>query len=150
MKNLSFRELSALGSALAIAFCAYSYLPAALWLSEEYSEGTVHGLERVEFVYTALGLVAFLAGIQIVYHVILAILMRSEANEPADERDRVIGMKATRIGYGVMVTGIVLLAGHLLTEDVSGLLAAQYLLLVLFIGEAIRYFAQFLLYRLSI
>lgn len=150
MKNLSFRELSALGSALAIAFCAYTYLPTALWLSEEYSEGMANGLVRVDFLYPALGVVVFLAGIQVVYHVILAILMRSDANEPRDERDRVIGMKAARVGYGVMITGIVGLIAYLLTVEIPGLLAAQYLLLVLFVAEAIRYGSQFLLYRMSI
>ncbi|HEX6930295.1 MAG TPA: hypothetical protein VF267_13655 [Gammaproteobacteria bacterium] len=150
MKNLSFRELSALGSALAVAWCAYAYLPTALWLSEEYSEGMVRGLERADFLHTALGMVAFLAGIEIVYHVVLAILMRSEANEPPDERDRIIGMKAARFGYGVMIAGIVGLVGYLLTAEVPGLLAAQYLLLVLFVAEAVRYGSQFLLYRMSI
>lgn len=150
MKNLSFRELSALGSALAIAFCAYAYFPSIFWLSADFSAGTVRGIERADFVRTAVGMVVFLVVIEVVYHVVLAILMRNEANEPADERDALIGMKAMRIGYGVIVTGIVLLAGHLLMVDLPGLVAVQYLLLVLFIGEGVRYASQFLLYRLSI
>ncbi|HEX7047387.1 MAG TPA: hypothetical protein VF275_07435 [Gammaproteobacteria bacterium] len=150
MKNLSFRELSALGSALAVIFSAYAYFPDALWLSAAFSAGTTQGLERTDLVKFALGMVLLLIVIEVVYHVILAILMRSEAHEPADERDRLIGMKAVRIGYGVIVTGIVLLAGYLLTVDISGLVAVQYLLLVLFIGEGVRYASQFLLYRLGI
>ncbi|HEX6928723.1 MAG TPA: hypothetical protein VF267_05715 [Gammaproteobacteria bacterium] len=150
MKNLSFHELSALGSAFAVITGACVYFPDALRLAAAFSAGTAQDTARWDVVSLALGMIALLVAIEVVYHVILAIVLRSEANEPPDERDRLIDMKAVRNGYGVIVTGVVLLGGHLLMVDVPGLLAAQYLLLVLFIAEAVRYSSQFALYRMSI
>ncbi|MGH8370292.1 MAG: hypothetical protein ACRESC_04865 [Gammaproteobacteria bacterium] len=81
---------------------------------------------------------------------IIGILWRNDAMEKRDERDRMVVLKAGRLGYYALLAGLFMLTGFLLVGDVSSLLAAQYAFMVVFAGEFIRYFATFVYYRLSV
>lgn len=156
MKSLSFREMSALGSAVAVVLIAYLYFPSALMvasssLHEVLPDGSTHTVEKTATLITfAVGSVIALAVLQIIYHIIIAIVWRSEAGERADERDRMVSLKAGRIAYVVLIAGLCALTWYLLVHGVSNLLAAQYAFLIVFAGEFIRYCATFVYYRLSV
>lgn len=156
MKNLSFREMSALGSALAVALMAYLYFPEALMLANSTLHGSLpngnpYVMDKAGMMMRyAVGSVIALALLQIVYHIVIAILWRREAGEQADERDRMVNLKAGRIAYLVMVAGLCTIVWILLAYNISSIVAAQYAYMVLFAGELIRYVAIFVYYRLSV
>jgi hypothetical protein len=156
MKNLSFREMSALGSALTVALMAYLYFPEALMLANSTLHGSLpngnpYVMDKAGMMMRyAVGSVIALALLQIVYHIVIAILWRREAGERADERDRMVNLKAGRIAYLVMVAGLCTIVWILLAYNISSIVAAQYAYMVLFAGELIRYVAIFVYYRLSV
>lgn len=150
MQAFSFRELSALGSATAVAIAGGLYFPDAFRIASALAAGTISGFDSSGLLGVAIGLVVTLIVIQVVSHILIAILYRDEANEPRDERDRLIGMKAGRAAYGVLAFGVAIASGHVLMSDTSGLLAAQYMLLALFIAEFVNYGSRFVLYRMSV
>jgi hypothetical protein len=156
MKTLSFREMSALGSALAIALAAYLYFPHALQIvglvtpQVSPDAGVPPLAQGAALIGYIIGLVIFLVVLQIIYHIVIGILWRRDAEERRDERDRMVVLKANRLAYYVLLVGLFVLIGLLLVSNVSSLLAAQYVFMALFAGEFARYFATFVYYRLSI
>ena len=154
MKNLSFRELSALGSALILGVVALLYVPDALLLASngEMREFLAGGNWRVmdksdELLRLAVVAIVLIIVLQIVFHAIIAALMHKEADEPRDERDHLVEQQARRIAYYVLEIGGVLLAGHLFLNEVPGLLAAHYLVILLVVADIAKYAATFLCYR---
>jgi hypothetical protein len=156
MKSLSFREMSALGSAAAVALMAYVYFPEALMLSTHIERLAMpHGSWQIMDKHSTLfrlaaGSISMLIVLQIIYHIIIGILWRNDAMEKRDERDRMVVLKAGRLGYYVLLVGLFVLISFLLVGNVSSLLAAQYAFMVVFAGEFVRYAATFVYYRLSI
>lgn len=156
MKSLSFREMSALGSAAAVALVAYLYFPEALMLANSTLHGSLpngnpYVMDKAGMMMRyAVGSIIALAVLQIIYHIVIAILWRREAGERADERDRMVNLKAGRVAYLVMVAGLCAVIWILLAYNISSIVAAQYAYMVLFAGELIRYAAIFVYYRLSV
>jgi len=156
MRTFSFRELSALVSALVIAIVAWQYFPFAFAAAghpvrEMGADGNMHPLDAAFFWlrYAAFGVV-FLVLLQALFQGLLAILWRHELQEPRDERDRVVALKSRRYAYEVLAGGVLTVMGYLFFRQVPALLIVQYLLLVLFASEGIRYLLTFTLYRLSV
>lgn len=156
MKTLSFRELSALASAIAVAVAAWLYFPDALMLAshpvrEMGPDGNMHVVNATEtLVRFAIGGVMFLVAMQVVFHIVLAIILRRETREPRDERDRLVMLKARRYAYEILAAGVVIAMAYLFSHDVLGVQAAQYLLMALFASEFVRYSLTFVYYRLSV
>lgn len=157
MKNLSFRELSALGSALILAFVAYDFLPYGLAVAsgggevrEMLADGQWRMIDKADHLlfYAFCAVIAIIV-LQVIYHVIIAILMRQEAGEPEDERDRMIGMCAQRVAHHLLNLGCIALAVYVIWAQASGFAAAYYLLILLVIAEIAKYFATFVYYRKS-
>lgn len=141
MQTYSFRELSALGSLLAIVVAYGMYFTRIFGL---IAGGTIPPGSEV-FAY-GLSIVGVLVAIEIGYHILLAIRFR---DEPADERDRMISRRAHSYAYGVLITGAVLVIGYLLLNE-SPIIASQVLLLAVVLAEVVNYATTFVLYRLSI
>lgn len=156
MKTFSFRELSALLSAIAVAVAAWIYFPDALMMAshsvrELGADGYLHAVDPTwMLVRFAIGAVMFLVAMQVVFHIVLAILLRRESREPKDERDRLVMLKARRYAYEMLAAGVVIVMSYLFSHDVPGVLAAQYLLMTLFVSEFLRYGLTFVYYRLSV
>lgn len=140
MNNLSFRELSAGGSLLAIVV-AYG-----LYFSQMYELLTAgKTLDVPGFLAGTIGVVAAIVIIQVVYHVLLSIRFRQE---PKDERDEKISARATQYAYNVLIVGAAILVfGHFSLTN-SSMLVAQMLLLVIVLAEVVRYAATVVLYRM--
>ncbi len=141
MNTFSFRELSALGSLIAIVVAYALYFTRIFGV---IANGEVP--DRMGVLAYAAVIVGVLVAIEIVYHAVLATRFR---NEPMDERDRAIKARSHQYAYGVLIFGAVLVTGHLLFSD-SGVVAAQFLLLAVVAAETVKYAATFTLYRLSI
>ena len=75
-----------------------------------------------------------------------AILSPEEANAPRDEREKLIELKATRIAYSGLATGIVL-ACFLAAFDPPAIIATNALLFVLVMAEVLRSACQIIQYR---
>lgn len=154
--NLSFRELSAMGSAIILAIFSWAYFPSAFLIAKggELRLATKSGYEILDkssmLFWYGVGTIVALIVIEIIYHVVLAIRFRKEANTPADERDRMVMSKARRNSYYVLGIGVLFLIVHLHMTEPSGLMAAQLLLLLLAAAEFIKYLSIVIIYRLSI
>lgn len=156
LKHISFREMSALGSAAVVAAMAYMYFSEALMLSThkfvtDNAAGWPQPMDMHAVLFRfAFGSVILLIGLQIIYHIIIGILWRRDALEKRDERDRMVSLKAARLAYVTLMTGLVAVVWYLLKHDVSNFVAAQYAFMALFASEFIRYAATFVYYRLSV
>lgn len=154
--NLSFRELSAMGSALILAVIAWNYFPDAFLIADggELRMATKSGYEVLDkssmLFWFGVGTIVTLIVFEIIYHIVLATRFREEANTSADERDRMVMSKARRNSYYVLDIGALFLVGHLYLTEPSGLMAAQFLLLLLVTAELVKYLSIVVFYRLSI
>ncbi|MES1196612.1 MAG: DUF2178 domain-containing protein [Steroidobacter sp.] len=153
MKSFSFREMSSLGSAVGIVLAACLYFPKALSISAQLQralgDAAVWGQRGV---LIGLGVVSviFLVVLQIVYHIVIGIIWRRDANEKMDERDRMVNLKAARVAYAILTISIWMTSGYLFLANVSAVQAVQYLFLSIFVSEFVRYGATFVYYRLSV
>lgn len=156
MKTFSFRELSALVSAVAVAVAAWLYFPDALTMAShavgQIGANTDMQLtdSRAMLIRFAIGSVVFLVALQIMFHVALAIFWRRDATEPRDERDRIVALKARRYAYEILAAGVLIAMAYLFSHNLPGVLAAQYLLMTVFASEFVRYALTFVFYRLSV
>ncbi len=118
----SFQEKSILGS-LVITLAAFGY-----YFLQAFKVFTgASSAAALSLPFVLIGVVAVVIVVEIVYQAVLAIRSRPEG---ADERDRLIEAKATRIAYFVLATGAVVAAGHALlsvffTESVEARIVSQ-------------------------
>lgn len=75
-------------------------------------------LEPGQIARLGLGVVVILVAVEIAFQVAMTAWCRGEPQ--TDERDRLIAAKATRNAYYVLVTGLVLLIGHLGIQSLFG------------------------------
>ena len=137
---MSFREKSAWISILTMGVIYSGYF----W-SLNMSAGSREGLHSVG----ALIRTIILLGIaQIVLHVVVAIQRPAEAAAPLDERERTIGLAATRIAYYGLASGVVVacLFGAL---NPPLLFSTNSLLFILVAAEMLRAGSQIVLFRLN-
>lgn len=84
--------------------------------------------------------------IVVVAHIVIAVLAPRDANARADERERLIGLKATRIGAyvyaGLSLSSILII--HLGANEIG---LAYFLLYSFAIAEAVNYAARVVYYR---
>lgn len=154
MNHLSFRELSALGSALILAVVAALYLPDALRLvsggemREMLANGEWRAMDKTNFLLRiAFGAVVLIVVLQIIVQATLAVIRSQEANEPQDERDRLVGLKASRVAYILLNVGAVALLVHIFWGDLSVPAIAVWLVALLYATDITKYFATFVYYR---
>ena len=101
------------------------------------------------FYVLMVGVIAFVV-IEIIAHVIVAIRAPRDAQEPRDERERLIALKATSIGahvYAVLSLGSVFVIIHLGANEIG---IAYWLFLSFIIAEIVNYAARVVYYRLGV
>ena len=154
MSHLSFRELSALGSALILAVVAALYLPDALMLAsgsemrEMLPDGNWRTMNKSgHLLGVAFGAVVLIVVLQIIVQATLAAIRSQEANEPQDERDRLVDLKASRVAYILLNLGAVALLVHIFWRELSVPLIAVWLVALLYATDITKYFATFVYYR---
>jgi hypothetical protein len=104
-----------------------------------------HGFRALHFFLMAV--IAFVV-LQILLRVIAALLAPKDAKAPVDERERLIGLKATRNGYIALVVGIVVvpLSMHLGAHGPGMAYVAMFALLA---SEIVRAASQIALFRMG-
>lgn len=155
-QKTSFRELSSIGSALAIVIVGIAYFPDAflfarsaelrLWGPGMEWQALDPGRELLTLFVAAVGL---LIAIEIIYHIAVAIMLREHGPEPKDERDRQVDMKAARIAHGLLLVGLFVLMTVLFQQQPPTLVTIQYLLLLVYASEFARHASRFGIYRLG-
>jgi hypothetical protein len=133
---MSFREKSAWISLLSIAGIYGLYFWTVL------HAGPHAGVHFGSLLETVIALVV----VQVVLTIVVTITAPKEAKAPRDERDRLIELKATRIAYSGLATGIALacLFGAL---DPPMVFNTNALLLILVTAEVLRSSCQIIEYR---
>ena len=134
---MSFREKSAWISLLSMAGI-YGYY---FWTVVR----TAPQAGRVDFAALTETIVA-LTVVQIVLTVAVAIYAPKEAKTPPDERERLIGLRATRVAYGALLTSIVC-ACFFGAWDPPLVFNTNALLFILVMAEILRSGCQIVQYR---
>ena len=136
---MSFREKSAWISFLTILAVFIPFF----WNSYRQFSGAITSHEGVDTAFTLL--VAFLV-IEIVLHAVLAIRAPREARSPRDERERLIDLRATRVGFYVLLLGAMSAVGAVhLTR--SAWAVSQVALFGVVVAELVRFGIQIVLFR---
>lgn len=143
--DFSFKEKSAWGLLLGIAAVSFFYFPAAFRAVDGEPIGS--GLIGLSIA----GVVALVL-IQIIYHGIIAVGSRHELEE--DERDRLIDLKAERLGGFALGFGLVWIVARIIATtgipklaEPSVLLVAVWLLAALTASEVVKLTAVIFHYR---
>ena len=103
-----------------------------------------------------IGLVILLVVLEVVFHIVVAVANPREANSPADEMDRLISLKAQRVGYLMLSVGVLIVLGRILfgsivePEQVTVLSIANLLLFVFVLAETGHYAATVYHYRAGV
>jgi hypothetical protein len=137
---MSFREKSAWITLIALVVAtlfAVTHLPSPWSLAPAPSATTLHVVGGA--------IVAFIV-IEIIAHVIVAARAPREANAPADERERLIGLKATRLA--AYVYAILTLSAIFLIHFGANAIGLSLLILLSFvIAEIVNYAVRIVYYR---
>ena len=156
MNDISFREWSALGSAIFLVIVAGIYFPdafliagsAGLRLMGENGEWQLMD-EGAALVRHGIAVVVLLVILEIAYHTVLGIRFRDEIEETRDERDRQVVLRSSRVAYLVLDVGLLVFIGNLFYFQMNTLLVAQWILLLLVAAEVAKLLATFAYYRLN-
>ena len=134
---MSFREKSAWITLIAILFVSAGYVlhvPRIFEPDPGYWELHVVALMTVTFVV-----------IEVVAHAVLFLRFPKDARTPKDERERLIDLKATRLGAYVYVLGS--FAAIVAGSHASGLATGVWVLFAFVIAEIVNYAARIIYYR---
>jgi len=77
-------------------------------------------LNEDSFTVLLITTVIWLTIISIVSHIVLAIINHKEANNPEDERDKLIELKGCRVGYILLSVGVVISIVHVQLNNLIG------------------------------
>jgi len=136
---MSFREKSAwITFVLVLAVFA-------LWLTNVIRV-EFFGLRHGNPMLFAIGLLTIFIVAEIVLHVAIALQSPAEARAPKDERERLIDLKASRVGFYVLAAGAWLSVGSMHIRF-NTLFVAQNVMGALFIAELVKLATQIVLYR---
>lgn len=142
--NITYKEISAWISA-AVLVLLYGY----------YFYAAPAVATRAEAFGLFVNIVILIVIVEVVSHVLAAIFHRPEQT---DERDRQIGMKASRNAYYILMTGIVAVIFYLLMPEVaaatvtykavpSAIMAVHFLVLTSAAAEFVKFGSQIVAYR---
>lgn len=136
---MSFREKSAWVSFVTILAVFIPFF----WNSYRQYQGAISGSDAVS---TAFTLLATFVALEILLHVVLAIRAPKEARSPRDEREQLIDMRATRVGFYVLLVGAMASVGmvHLTSR---AWVIQQVVLLAIVLAELVRFGGQIVLFR---
>jgi hypothetical protein len=140
---MSFREKSAW-----ISFICLLLLTLAMVSVQHFHTHDAQGHDVINPLYVSLA--AFLAFVvlQVVLHLIVAAQAPREARTPKDERERLIELRASRIGFYSLVVGVLIAMASFHAHGRAGTLMWT-LLLAIFVAWLVKLGAEIVLYRRS-
>ena len=139
--SMSFKEKSIWASLLIILLVYSKYF---LYVFKGLADGM---LDKGDISGLFLGAVITLVIYHIVFHIILALLNVKQADEPTDERDRMIAHKAGNISGWVLGFAVLMIAAHIFVHNLDALWSANLLLLALVVSQLSSYVMQLFYYR---
>jgi hypothetical protein len=139
--NVSFEEKSTWISLAIISFVFAGYF------SQVY-QGLISGtLDKADVFGLFIGAVASIIVLEIVLHIVIAILNVKDADQPGDERDRLFSMKAGNIAGWVLGIGVLTISAHTFMQELDPLWVANLLLFAVFVSQVVSYALQIFYYR---
>lgn len=75
--------------------------------------------------------------IEIMLHIVIAIINVKDADQHMDERDRLFSIRAGNISGWVLGFGVLIIASHTLMNDLSSLWIANLLLFAVFVSQVV-------------
>jgi hypothetical protein len=142
---MSFKEKSAwisFGCILLVFGCYYFVLFSAFMANPRAN--LFDNPELVRWFFAAIIVVIVL---EIVLHVLIAIRSPKDAAMPKDERERLIGLKAIRNAYTVMVIATILASVIVVHHGDNHWLLGNVVLMVFVLGELVRFGSQGIYHR---
>lgn len=95
----------------------------------------------------ACGAVVLIVVLQVIVQATLAGVRGQEADEPQDERDRLVNLKASRVAYILLNVGAFALLVHIFWGELSVPAIAVWLVALLYPTDIAKYLATFVYYR---
>lgn len=139
MADMSFREKSAWISFVTILGIFGAYF----WNTWRILEGRIPYRDAI---WLSVGLVVAFVALEVVLHAIVILQAPAEARRPTDERERLIDMRATRIGYYVLIAGALACVGMLHVTQ-SAWAITQHLLMAIVAAQAVRSGSKIVYFR---
>jgi len=139
--NMSFEEKSTWISLAIISFIFAGYF-------SQVFQGLVSGtLEKADVFVLFIGAVVSIIVLEIVLHIVIAVLNVKNADHSGDERDRLFSMRAGNISGWVLGFGVLTIAGHTLMNESDAIWVANLLLFAVFVSQVVSYALQIFYYR---
>ncbi len=139
--TLSFKEKSTWISLAIISFIFAGYF------SQVY-QGLISGtLDKADVFGLFIGAVASIIVLEIVLHIVIAVLNVKDADQPGDERDRLFSMKAGNIAGWVLGFGVLTISAQTFMQELDSLWVANLLLFAVFVSQVVSYALQIFYYR---
>ena len=140
-QNISFEEKSVWASLVIILLVFTGYF------SQVFEGLTSNSLVKAELAGLFVGAVISVIVLEIILHIVIAISNSREADQPRDERDQLIAMKAGNISGWVLGFGVLIIAGQAFMTELSSLWVSNLLLLAVFVSQVCSYVLQLFYYR---
>jgi len=130
--NISFKEKS-IWTSLIITIIVFGY-----YFTRVFNQTTD---DSANLIVLFVGVVIAMIILEIVSHIILAVIYKKEVNESSDEREKLIELKGIRISYWILIFGIFQAIVSLLMNKPPLMVANIILLFFVFaqiFGESIK------------
>lgn len=138
---MSFNEKSIWASLAITVFAFGGYF---LDVFQSLTDGS---LTRESTLGMFIGVVVTVVVLQIGLHIVLTIANPKEADQPADERDKLFAQKSGNISGWILGVGVLTIAVHSVMDEMSSLLIAHLLLLAVVISHLADNVLQLFYYR---
>jgi hypothetical protein len=138
---MSFREKSAW-----ISFVLLLLLTVGFGVSHHYHPHDAQGRDLIDPAHLFFGILIVFVLLQVVLHLIVAMQSPKDARTPKDERERLIELRAARIGFYTLVVGE-LVAMALFHAHGRAFFLMSTVLLAIFIAWLVKLGTEIVLYR---
>ena len=139
--NLTFQEKSNWASLIIMSVVWVNYL---VRVQPALADGSI---SRADSIGLFIGAVVILVILEVVVHIVLAVTNPKTADQPSDERDKIITSKAGNISGWVLGICVVMIGSYAMFRDVSSVLIANLLLLALVLAQCVDYAMALFYYR---
>ena len=139
--NMTFREKSIWVSLIIMSVVWVNYF---VRVQPALADGSI---SKEGSIGLFIGAVVTLVVLEIIVHIVLAVSNSKTADQPADEREKLINSKAGDISGWVLGVCVVTIGAYAMLNDVSSVLIANLLLLSLVLSQCADYALALFYYR---
>jgi len=139
--SMSFREKSIWASLIIMSVVWVNYF---VRVQPALADGTIN---KDQSIGLFIGAVVTLVILEIIVHIGLALSNVKTADEPTDERDKLINRQAGNISGWVLGICVFMISAHAMLKDVPSVLTANLLLLSLVLSQCADYAMALFYYR---